>query len=348
MNRAPVLKGSGLTPIDDEPVHVFGRNLESRIVEVRGDEDNNKQENEGRGEDDDKRSDDNKRKDDDDKREGASKQEEDDVETIKKRKFEAITGEENEETVFHGEFKLFVWDRSSSNWIEKGRGQLKLNDHLSEKRSRLIMRAGGTFRIILNVAIRHSLFKVISNTKTSIRFTDSQNVWAASGSNAKQLGDLLNDRIAEAAELAETDTKGLAETKEVTATTNEVAETKQVADTKEVVDAKEVVNTKEVADTEKAADTKELAGTEGVADTQAVADNKQVAATDEEKVAETTREVVDASKVSDTTEAPATEKEPDTVETPDSAKEVTKTIDRDEEIHHKGNDETKRLKLSSD
>lgn len=95
-------------------------------------------------------------------------------------------------------------------------------------------------------------------------------------------------------------------------------------------------------------DAKEFAGTEGIVDTQAVADNKQVAATDEEKVAETTREVVDAGKVSDTTETPATEKEPDTVETPDSAKEVTKTIDRDEEIHHKGNDETKRLKLSSD
>lgn len=170
------MKGSGLAPIDDETVHVFGRNLADRVVESKPEDDdhNNKKEEE--------------RKD---------REKEDDVEAIKKRKFETITGEEGEETVFQGDFKMFVWDKSTSNWIEKGRGQLKLNDTIEthESKSRLIMRAGGTYRIILNVAIQHSFFKVIAITKTSIRFTDSQNVWAASGSNAKELGDLIDERL---------------------------------------------------------------------------------------------------------------------------------------------------------
>lgn len=177
MQKAPVLKSSDLAPIDDEPVHVFGRNLEDRVVETKEDDNSNKEQT-------------------DEKRHV-----EDDVETIKKRKFETITGEEDEETTFQGEFKLFIWDYSQLNWIEKGRGQLKLNDSLNidEKKSRLIMRAGGTYRIILNVAIQHSLFRILANTKTSIRFTDSQNVWAASGSNAKHLGDLIQDRLESAA-----------------------------------------------------------------------------------------------------------------------------------------------------
>lgn len=173
------MKSSGLAPIDDEPVHVFGRNLEDRVIES-------------------------KQEDDDHDKQEEKHEQEDDVETIKRRKFETITGEEDEETAFQGDFKLFIWDKSTSNWIEKGRGQLKLNDSVvcEEQKYRLIMRAGGTYRIILNVAIQHSFFKVIAVTKTSIRFTDSQNVWAASGSNAKHLGDLIAERLKVVAEQA--------------------------------------------------------------------------------------------------------------------------------------------------
>lgn len=180
MQKSPTLKSSGLAPIADEPVHVFGKNLEERVVESRGDE--NKDEGVEGGSAAER---------------PAKEEEEDDIETVKKRKFDAITGEESEETIFQGDFKLFSWDRDTSNWIEKGRGQLKLNDLVDpkEKRSRLIMRTGGTYRIILNVAMKRSFFKVISNTKTSIRFTDSINVWAASGSNAGQLTDLIKERL---------------------------------------------------------------------------------------------------------------------------------------------------------
>lgn len=178
MQKAPVMKGSGLKPLDDgktnEEVHVFGRNLEERVVTESQSEsasisfDGFQQDN----------------------------KQTDDIDSIRKRKFDAITGEEDEETVFQGEFKLFVWDLATSNWIEKGRGQLKLNDSINqnEKKSRLIMRVSGTLRIILNVAIKPSFFRVIANSKTNIRFTDSQNVWAASGSNAHQLKDLIEER----------------------------------------------------------------------------------------------------------------------------------------------------------
>ena len=183
MQQAPVIKGSGLKvpdegKSDDQPKHVFGSNLESRVVTEESEESPaltfSVQE---------------------------APEKEDDIETIRKRKFDAITGEEDEQTVFQGDFKLFAWDLASSNWVEKGRGQLKLNDSLDEEqKSRVIMRVGGTLKIVLNVAIRHSTFRVIASSKTNIRFTDSQTVWAASGSNASQLRDLIDDRLKIAAE----------------------------------------------------------------------------------------------------------------------------------------------------
>lgn len=176
MQKAPVMKGSGLKPLDDcksnEEVHVFGKNLEERVVTK-------------------------------DEEEGSpsisinDNRIDEDIESIRKRKFEAITGEEDEETIFQGDYKLFIWDLQSTNWVEKGRGQLKLNDSINqiEKKSRLIMRVSGTLRIILNVAVDSFHFKVIANSKNSIRFTDSQTVWAARGSNADQLRDLLEERL---------------------------------------------------------------------------------------------------------------------------------------------------------
>lgn len=181
MQKAPVMKGSGLKPLEEtkpnEEVHVFGRNLEERVLAKVDEEESpsisfNIPTN-------------------------SQSPDEEAIDFIRKRKFDAITGEENEETIFQGDFKLFVWDLATSNWIEKGRGQLKLNDSTDseQKKSRLIMRISGTLRIILNVAISRSFFKVIANSKTNIRFTDSQTVWAASGSNAHQLKEFIDERL---------------------------------------------------------------------------------------------------------------------------------------------------------
>lgn len=177
MQKAPVMKGTGLVPVkESKEVHVFGKNLEDRIVTES--EDQTPSTSLGPIVDDNKPAD-------------------EDIEEIRKRKFDAITGEEDEETVFQGEFKLFVWDLATSNWIEKGGGQLKLNDSVDKdvKKSRLIMRLSGTLRIILNVAIKNSFFKVIACSKTNIRFTNSQTVWAASGANTSQLADLIDERL---------------------------------------------------------------------------------------------------------------------------------------------------------
>lgn len=194
MQKAPDWKGSGLKPLTQEKessevsvVHVFGKNLEERVItETTGVDveasslfapDPNKETQQVNTKDDSTDS--------------------NNIETLKKRKFDAITGEEDEETVFQGDYKLFTWDLKSSNWVEKGRGQLKLNDsnELRKKKSRLIMRICGTLRIILNVSISKTYFKVIAASKTNIRFTDSQTLWAASGNNAQQLKDLLEERI---------------------------------------------------------------------------------------------------------------------------------------------------------
>lgn len=198
MQKAPDWKGSGLKPVidvnkskDDALVHVFGKNLEERVI-TNEDEVNNasslfapdptKENDQNNPEDDNSDS--------------------GNIEALKKRKFDAITGEEDEDTVFQGDFKLFVWDFETSNWIEKGRGQLKLNDSIEfrKKQSRLIMRICGTLRIVLNISINSSHFKVIAATKTNIRFSDSQNLWAASGNNAHQLRDLIEDRLKESAD----------------------------------------------------------------------------------------------------------------------------------------------------
>lgn len=181
MQNAPVMKGSGLTPLDEsgknEEVHVFGKNLEERVVTKDDNEESTPI------------SFNNIRTD--------QNQSEDDIDSIRKRKFDAITGEEDEDTIFQGDFKLFIWDLTTSNWIEKGRGQLKLNDSVGkdERKSRLIMRVSGTLRIVLNVAINRPFFRILANSKTNLRFTDSQTVWAASGSNAQQLKELIEERL---------------------------------------------------------------------------------------------------------------------------------------------------------
>lgn len=304
MQKAPVMKGSGLKPLDDgkpnEEIHVFGKNLEERVVTN------------------------------DDREESPSisfsslpnslhnsQNAEDDIDSIRKRKFDAITGEEDEETVFQGDFKLFVWDLTTSNWIEKGRGQLKLNDSVDQdkKKTRLIMRVSGTLRIILNVAVNRSYFRVIANSKNNIRFTDSQTVWAASGSNAHQLKDLIEERLGsmsadEEVEIRkkskpETETKQDLQSRRVSDEVKEVEEVKAVDGVKEVEEVKEVkeVNEikeikenkeiKEVKEVDEVRDVKEVKEDEGVEDIEKVEEVKEVEDTEDRDSKEVKEDVED-------------------------------------------------------
>uniref|UniRef100_A0A8C0GQB1 Ran-binding protein 3-like n=1 Tax=Chelonoidis abingdonii TaxID=106734 RepID=A0A8C0GQB1_CHEAB len=72
-------------------------------------------------------------------------------------KVEVITGEEAEHNVLQISCKLFVFNKLSQSWTERGRGSLRLNDTSSNKhgtlQSRLVMRNQGSLRLILNTKL---------------------------------------------------------------------------------------------------------------------------------------------------------------------------------------------------
>nr|KAF6481734.1 RAN binding protein 3 [Molossus molossus] len=72
-------------------------------------------------------------------------------------KVEVITGEEAESNVLQIQCKLFVFDKTTQSWVERGRGLLRLNDMASTDdgtlQSRLVMRTQGSLRLILNTKL---------------------------------------------------------------------------------------------------------------------------------------------------------------------------------------------------
>ncbi|GAB1859358.1 Ran-binding protein 3 [Camponotus japonicus] len=71
-----------------------------------------------------------------------------------KRKYSQVTlltGEEGETNVLQMNCKLFAFDKTTSNWQERGRGTLRLNDR--DEESRLVGRTAGTQRLILNTKV---------------------------------------------------------------------------------------------------------------------------------------------------------------------------------------------------
>lgn len=69
-----------------------------------------------------------------------------------KRKYEEveiITGEEDEKNILEINCKLFTFDKN--NWEERGRGMLRLND--TKISSRVVFRASGSLRVLLNTKV---------------------------------------------------------------------------------------------------------------------------------------------------------------------------------------------------
>ncbi|CAG9761075.1 unnamed protein product [Ceutorhynchus assimilis] len=94
-----------------------------------------------------------------------------------KRKYDEVevkTGEEEEINVVSMSCKLFAFDISSKNWQERGRGTLRLNDYkldeLHHYASRVVVRASGSLRVILNTKIFADMTLEKANEKT-IRMT---------------------------------------------------------------------------------------------------------------------------------------------------------------------------------
>lgn len=69
-------------------------------------------------------------------------------------KVELTTGEEAEHNVLQINCRLFLFNKPSLSWIERGNGSLRLNDTSSSQcgmlQSRLVMRTQGSLRLILN------------------------------------------------------------------------------------------------------------------------------------------------------------------------------------------------------
>ncbi|KAE8631890.1 hypothetical protein XENTR_v10001349 [Xenopus tropicalis] len=89
-------------------------------------------------------------------------------------KVEVITGEEAESNVLQIQCKLFVFDKVSQSWVERGRGLLRLNDMASTEdgllQSRLVMRTQGSLRLILNTKLWAQM-QIDKASEKSIRIT---------------------------------------------------------------------------------------------------------------------------------------------------------------------------------
>ncbi|XP_027707022.1 ran-binding protein 3 isoform X8 [Vombatus ursinus] len=121
-------------------------------------------------------------------------------------KVEVITGEEAESNVLQIQCKLFVFDKTSQSWVERGRGLLRLNDMASTDdgtlQSRLVMRTQGSLRLILNTKLWAQM-QIDKASEKSLRITavdaEDQGVKvfliSASSKDTGQLYAALHHRI---------------------------------------------------------------------------------------------------------------------------------------------------------
>ncbi|XP_036377278.1 ran-binding protein 3a isoform X1 [Megalops cyprinoides] len=133
-------------------------------------------------------------------------------------KVEVITGEESESNVLQIQCKLFVFDKTSQSWVERGRGLLRLNDMASTDdgtlQSRLVMRTQGSLRLILNTKLWAQM-QIDKASEKSIRITamdtEDQGVKvfliSASSKDTGQLSAALHHRILALRSRAEQETE---------------------------------------------------------------------------------------------------------------------------------------------
>uniref|UniRef100_A0A674N5S5 Ran-binding protein 3 n=1 Tax=Takifugu rubripes TaxID=31033 RepID=A0A674N5S5_TAKRU len=121
-------------------------------------------------------------------------------------KVDVKTGEESESNVLQMQCKLYVFEKTTQSWIERGRGLLRLNDMASTDdgtlQSRLVMRTQGSLRLILNTKLWPQM-QVDKASEKGVRITamDTEDqgvkVFLISGSS-KDIGQLaaaLHHRI---------------------------------------------------------------------------------------------------------------------------------------------------------
>lgn len=154
-----------------------------------------------------------------------------------KRKYEEVeitTGEEDERNILEINCKLFTF--IGNNYEERGRGMLRLNDSKSGSNSRVVFRASGSFRLLLNTKVwRDQICEQPSQKSLRLTAFDTNGVvkiYLVMGrvDDMSQLHRVLSSRIRKAKERTpEPEEETTASTEE----TKAVAEETKV-DTKEV------------------------------------------------------------------------------------------------------------------
>ncbi|XP_062384061.1 ran-binding protein 3-like isoform X2 [Sardina pilchardus] len=93
------------------------------------------------------------------------------------KQVQVITGEERESNVVQLSCKLFVLERGTQSWSERGRGILRLNDlatgNRGELQSRIVMRHQGSLKLILNTKLwPHTQLKRPARRNLQVTATD--------------------------------------------------------------------------------------------------------------------------------------------------------------------------------
>ncbi|PIK47913.1 putative ran-binding protein 3 [Apostichopus japonicus] len=89
---------------------------------------------------------------------------------VKFEEVQLFTGEEGEENVLQAQCKLHLFQVDKQAWVERGRGLLRLNDRVpsdynEQMESRIIMRAQGSLRVLLNAKIWSEMIAEKVSTK---------------------------------------------------------------------------------------------------------------------------------------------------------------------------------------
>jgi len=94
---------------------------------------------------------------------------------LKMQEIELHTGEEDEDTVHQVRAKLYLLDRSGG-YKERGVGALKLNVRKQNGGApRLVMRADGIHRLILNAALFPGMMVAVGQDPKYVRLTSLEN-----------------------------------------------------------------------------------------------------------------------------------------------------------------------------
>ncbi|XP_019645607.1 PREDICTED: ran-binding protein 3-like isoform X7 [Branchiostoma belcheri] len=117
---------------------------------------------------------------------------------------EKVTGEEGERNVMQCQCRLFLFNKTSQSWQERGRGCLRLNDLPTQDdgsfQSRMVMRSQGSLRLLMNCKLWPRMV-VEQASKRSVRVTcmdqDRVNVYLimASPKDASQLFTAIEYRV---------------------------------------------------------------------------------------------------------------------------------------------------------